>query len=122
MEESILTSIKKLLGIAEEYTQFDTDLIIHINTVLSVLGQIGVGSDGRQSIIDKNTTWESVIGTESKLDMVKSYVYLRVKLLFDPPQSFAVMDAINRNIGELEWRIFVETDPEIPNDTAGNEE
>ena len=122
MEESILTSIKKLLGIAEEYTQFDTDLIIHINTVLSVLGQIGVGSENRQSIIDKNATWESVIGTESKLDMVKSYVYLKVKLLFDPPQSSAVMDAINRNIGELEWRISVETDPEIPNDTAGNEE
>lgn len=122
MEESILTSIKKLLGIAEEYTQFDTDLIIHINTVLSVLGQIGVGGESRQPITDKNTTWESVIGTESKLDMVKSYVYLKVKLLFDPPQSSAVMDAINRNIGELEWRIFVETDPEIPNDTAGNEE
>ena len=122
MEESILTSIKKLLGIAEEYTQFDTDLIIHINTVLSVLGQIGVGSENRQSIIDKNTTWESFMGTEVKLDMVKSYVYLKVKLLFDPPQSSAVMDAMNRNIGELEWRIFVETDPEIPNDTAGNEE
>ena len=122
MEESILTSIKKLLGIAEEYTQFDTDLIIHINTVLSVLGQIGVGSDGRQSITDKNTTWESFMGSEVKLDMVKSYVYLKVKLLFDPPQSSAVMDAINRNIGELEWRIFVETDPEIPNDTANNEE
>lgn len=122
MEESVLTSIKKLLGIAEEYTQFDTDLIIHINTVLSVLGQIGVGSDGRQSITDKNTTWESFMGSEVKLDMVKSYVYLKVKLLFDPPQSSAVMDAINRNIGELEWRIFVETDPEIPNDTAGNEE
>lgn len=122
MEESILTSIKKLLGIAEEYTQFDTDLIIHINTVLSVLGQIGVGSDGRQSMIDKNTTWESVIGTESKLDMVKSYVYLKVKLLFDPPQSSSVMDAMNRSIDELEWRIFVETDPETPNDTTGNEE
>ena len=122
MEESILTSIKKLLGIAEEYTQFDTDLIIHINTVLSVLGQIGVGSENRQSIIDKNTTWESFMGTEVKLDMVKSYVYLKVKLLFDPPQSSAVLDTINRNIGELEWRIFVETDPEIPNDTAGNEE
>lgn len=122
MEESILTSIKKLLGIAEEYTQFDTDLIIHINTVLSVLGQIGVGVESRQPITDKNTTWESVIGTESKLDMVKSYVYLKVKLLFDPPQSSAVLDTINRNIGELEWRIFVETDPEIPNDTAGNEE
>ena len=122
MEESILTSIKKLLGIAEEYTQFDTDLIIHINTVLSVLGQIGVGSDGRQSITDKNTTWESFMGSEVKLDMVKSYVYLKVKLLFDPPQSSAVMDAMNRTIGELEWRIFVETDPEIPSDTAGNEE
>ena len=109
--ESILTSIKKLLGIAEDYTQFDVDLIIHINTVLSILGQIGVGDESRYSIVDKSTTWDTLIGYESKLDMVKSYVYLKVKILFDPPQSSAVMEAINRTISELEWRILVATDP-----------
>ncbi len=109
--ESILTSIKKLLGIAEDYTQFDVDLIIHINTVLSILGQIGVGDEKRYSVVDKSTTWDTLIGYESKLDMVKTYVYLKVKLLFDPPQSSAVMEAINRTISELEWRILVATDP-----------
>lgn len=109
--ESILTSTKKLLGIAEDYTQFDVDLIIHINTVLSILGQIGVGDESRYSIVDKSTTWDTLIGYESKLDMVKSYVYLKVKILFDPPQSSAVMEAINRTISELEWRILVATDP-----------
>ena len=109
--ESILTSIKKLLGIAVDYTQFDVDLIIHINTVLSILGQIGVGDEKRYSVVDKSTTWDTLIGYESKLDMVKTYVYLKVKLLFDPPQSSAVMEAINRTISELEWRILVATDP-----------
>lgn len=109
--ESILTSIKKLLGIADDYTQFDADLIIHINTVLSILGQIGVGDEKRYSVVDKSTTWDTLIGYESKLDMVKTYVYLKVKLLFDPPQSSAVMEAINRTISELEWRILVATDP-----------
>lgn len=109
--ESILTSIKKLLGIAEDYTQFDVDLIIHINTALSILGQIGVGDEKRYSVVDKSTTWDTLIGYESKLDMVKTYVYLKVKLLFDPPQSSAVMEAINRTISELEWRILVATDP-----------
>lgn len=109
--ESILTSIKKLLGIAEDYTQFDVDLIIHINTALSILGQIGVGDEKRYSVVDKSTTWDTLICYESKLDMVKTYVYLKVKLLFDPPQSSAVMEAINRTISELEWRILVATDP-----------
>jgi len=109
--ESILTSIKKLLGIAEDYTQFDTDLIIHINTALSILTQIGVGDENRYSMVDKSTTWDTLLGYESKLDMVKTYVYLKVKILFDPPQSSAVMEAINRTISELEWRILVATDP-----------
>lgn len=110
-EESILTSIKKLLGIAEDYTQFDTDLIIHINSALSVLEQIGAGIDRCYSVIDKSTKWHVFMENNPKLDMVKSYVYLKVKLLFDPPQSSAVMEAINRTISELEWRILVATDP-----------
>jgi hypothetical protein len=109
--ESILTSIKKLLGIAEEYTHFDTDLIMHINSVLSILTQIGVGPSEGFSIKDKNNVWEDFITEDSKLELVKSYIYMKVKLLFDPPLSSAVIESTNRMISELEWRIQVAVDP-----------
>ncbi len=105
--ESILTSIKKLLGIDEEYTQFDTDIIIHINSVLMVLTQIGVGPSEGFSISDEFSTWEEFIGDKPYLNSVKSYVYLRVKLLFDPPLSSAAMDSITKLANEFEWRLQV---------------
>lgn len=108
--ESILTSIKKLLGITEDYTHFDGDLIIHINSVLSTLSQLGAGPSEGFSITGPNETWEDFIGNNPKIQFVKSYVYLKVKLLFDPPLSSAVAEATNRQISELEWRIFVQTD------------
>ena len=103
--ESILTSIKKLLGITEEYEHFDTDIVIHINTALSTLNQLGVGPDDGFSIADKESVWSDFIGTNKLLEPVKSYVYLKVRLIFDPPQSSAVIEAINRQVSELEWRI-----------------
>ena len=109
--DSILTSIKKLLGIAEEYDHFDADLIMHINSVLLILTQIGVGPSEGFSIKDKTDTWDEFIPDGCNLEFIKSYVYLKVKLLFDPPQSSSVMDATNRMIGELEWRISVTVDP-----------
>lgn len=109
--DSILTSIKKLLGIAEEYTHFDSDLIMHINSVLSILTQLGVGPSEGFSISDKLATWDDYIADRSKIEMVKSYIHLKVKLLFDPPQSSAVMDSMNRMISEFEWRLNVEVDP-----------
>ncbi len=109
--DSILTSIKKLLGITEEYEHFDSDLIIHINSVFSVLTQLGVGSKTGFFIKDKNAIWEDFIADDSRLELVKTYVYLKVKLLFDPPLSSAVIEAINRQISELEWRINVTVDP-----------
>lgn len=105
--DSILTSIKKLLGIAEEYEHFDSDLIMHINSVLSILTQIGVGPSDGFSIEDKYATWVDYIGEDVKLEAVKSYVYLKVKLLFDPPLGSAVMEALNKSINELEWRLSV---------------
>lgn len=105
--ESILTSIKKLLGIAEEDTNFDQDLIMHINSVFMILTQLGVGPSKGFSIKDENDVWSDFIPEQSPLEAVKTYVYMKVRLMFDPPLSSAVVDAINRNISELEWRLNV---------------
>lgn len=104
--ESILTSIKKMLGIPEEYDHFDPDLIMHINSVLSILTQIGVGPSEGFRIEDDLATWEDFLGDDTDYEAVKSYVHLRVKLLFDTSTlSSAVIESMNRMISELEWRL-----------------
>ena len=103
--ESILTSVKKMLGIVEEYDHFDPDIIIHINSVFLVLNQIGVGPKEGFAIEDKSTTWDEYIGDNLLLNAVKSYLYLKVRLLFDPPLSSAVEKSSNELLKELEWRI-----------------
>ena len=108
--ESILTSIKKLLGIEEEYTQFDNDIIMHINSVFLNLTQLGVGPAEGFLIEDDTTTWEDFIGDSNQLQAVKSYMYLKVKLLVDPPLSSSVIESMNRMIAELEWRLNVAVD------------
>lgn len=108
--DSILTSIKKSLGIMEEYTHFDEDLIMHINSVLFILNQLGVGPSEGFMITDKNDKWEDFVNV-ADVAAVKTYVCLKVKLIFDPPQSSAVMEAHNRQISELEWRLNVAVDP-----------
>lgn len=110
--ESILTSIKKMLGITEEYEHFDADLIMHINSVFMILTQLGVGPSSGFSITDKLSTWSQFISDETKLQLVKSYMHLKVKLLFDPPLSSAVIAAMEKMISEAEWRLNVaaETD------------
>lgn len=105
--ESILTSIKKLLGIEEDYTQFDDDIIMHINSVFLNLTQLGVGPSEGFLIEDDTATWEDFIGDSNQLQAVKSYMYLKVKLLFDPPLSSSVIESMNRMIAELEWRLNV---------------
>ena len=109
--ESILTSIKKMLGIVEEYTHFDADLIMHINSVFAILTQIGVGPSEGFSIKDESSVWEDFVPENSKLELIKSYTYMKVKLLFDPPLISAVIESTNRIISELEWRIQVAADP-----------
>ena len=111
--ESILTSIKKLLGMPEEYEAFDTDIIIHINAVIMILNQLGVGPTDGFVIKDKTSVWTNYITDETKIELVKSYMYLKVRLLFDPPTSSAVMESINRQISEFEWRLNVEFSSEI---------
>ena len=109
--ESILTSIKKLLGIEKEYTHFDPDIIIQINTALASLTQIGVGPSTGFSIQDENAIWTDFVPIDPLLEPIKTYTYLKVKLVFDPPLSSSVIDAYNRIISELEWRISVTVDP-----------
>ena len=112
MNESILTSIKKLLGITEECTDFDTDIIIFINTVFPILLQLGVGPEEGFKIEDSTTTWRDYLGyNEKKLGSVKTFIYLKVKMVFDPPLSSSVIDSYNRTLSELEWRINVMADP-----------
>ncbi len=110
--ESILTSIKKLLGIAEEYTHFDADLIMHINSVFSILTQIGVGPAEGFSIKDESSVWSDFVPEKSKWELIKSYMYMKIKFLFDPPLNSAVIESANRIISELEWRILVAADSE----------
>lgn len=112
METSILTSIKKLLGLAENDTSFDTDIIIHINSVFNILKQLGVGPNGGFYIEGEDETWEDFLDDESFLEMIKSYIYLKVRMQFDPPNSGVYAEAINKQIAEYEWRsnVDVETD------------
>lgn len=104
--DSILTSVKKALGIAAEYTHFDPDLIMHINSVFSILNQLGVGPEKGFIISNEYNTWSEFIADNPKLEFVKSYMYLKVKLLFDPPTSSAVAESTKRLTDELEWRIL----------------
>ena len=105
--DSILTSIKKLLGIAEECEDFDTDLILHINSVFMILTQMGIGPKEGFSIEDDSATWDDFLLDSKNLDAVKTYVHLKVKLVFDPSASSVVAEAINKMISELEWRLYV---------------
>lgn len=111
--ESILTSIKKLLGIDEEYTHFDADIIMHINSVLMILTQLGVGPAEGFVIEDDTSTWVDFIpeANAAQLHAVKSYIFMKVKLIFDPPLSSAVIESMNRQIAEFEWRLNVAVDP-----------
>lgn len=105
--ESILVSIKKLLGIPVEDTCFDGDLIIHINSVFLILNQLGIG-ENPFSISDSSAVWSDFID-DGKIELVKSYMFLKVKLLFDPPQNGSLIEAMNKQINEFEWRVNVAT-------------
>ena len=105
--ESILTSIKQLLGLEEDYDCFDNDIILHINSVLANLNQLGVGPKEGFFIEDSSATWEDFIPNSPKLNQVKTLIYLRVKLLFDPPTNSSLLTALNTHASELEWRLNV---------------
>lgn len=115
--DSILTSIKKLLGIQKEYTSFDQDIIMHINTVFGILNQLGAGPVNGFSIEDETATWDD-FSTSINSEMVKSFIYLKVRLIFDPPTSGPLIESINKTLSELEWRITLENDIPKPTPTV----
>lgn len=104
--ESILNSVKAFVGISDEETHFDPELIVHINSVFSTLRQMGVGPEQTFSINDENEIWNDFVDDDD-FNEVKTYVQLRVKMIFDPPSSSSVIDAFERQIKELEWRLTV---------------
>lgn len=110
---SILTSIKKALGLAEDYTAFDTDVIMHINSALNVLNQLGVGPSRGFRIQDKDSVWSEFTDDDNRLNMVESYTFLYVRLLFDPPGNSFAVKAIEEQKKELEWRINLQREEEI---------
>ena len=117
--DSILTTIKKMLGITEEYTQFDVDLIVHINSIISRLTQMGLGDSTGFTISDKTAKWSDWITTKD-LEPVKTYIYLRVKLLFDPPSNGTVAKSYEQIIKELEWCLFITVDPPFIEEVVTN--
>jgi hypothetical protein len=125
METSILNSIKKILGIAEDYTAFDEDIITHINTAFSTLTQLGVGPREGFMIEDEGAVWTDFIDDRIQFNSVKTYVYLRVRMLFDPPSTSYLITAMENQIRELEWRLNTfreETDWTDPNPVVVIEE
>ena len=109
--ESILTSIKKLLGISEEYDHFDPDIIMCINTAFSILTQLGVGPQEGFRIEDETSTWTDFLGDEAKMEMIKSYIHLKVKLLFDSTSlSSTYIESAKQMLSEFEWRLQLESE------------
>lgn len=131
MTDSILNSTKKVLGIAEDYAEFDLDIVLHINSVFSTLRQLGIGPAEGFMIEDDGITWDSFLRGDKRFNAIKTYVYLRVRLLFDPPISSFAVTAMQEQIKELEWRlnvdreyiirgsIDVESDVDVPLPLAG---
>ena len=104
METSILRSIKKVLGVPDEYDAFDLDIIMHINSVLSILYQMGVGPEEGMVVVDETEEWDDFFSA-TDLNLVRSYIFLKVRMLFDPPTTSFLLDAMNKQISEFEWRI-----------------
>lgn len=127
MGVSILDGTKEALGLETDNTAFDTDIIMHINTVLSTLNQLGIGPDAGFQIEDATPEWEEFLGDDPRLNMARTYTYLRVKLLFDPPGgSYHLINSLNEQVAQFEWRIstFREseswTDPTPPKTDPDN--
>lgn len=109
--ESILNTIKKMLGIEIDYEAFDVDLIVNINMVFNILNQLGVGPAEGFAITSETETWNDYMEDNPKLQMVKTYIYLKVKQVFDPNQNSGITQAFDAQIKELEWRLNVQVDP-----------
>ena len=112
INSSILLAIKKLLNVPADLDHFDQDLLIHINSALSVVNQLGLGPSEGLVIAGPEETWAQLKLDSTKIELVKTYIYLKVKSVFDPPTIGAVSQSLEKNISEIEWRIAVIGDKE----------
>lgn len=108
MNDSILDTIKKMLGVDPSYTQFDEDIVVLINSAFSNLAQVGIIPNSGYRIESSSNTWDEVLGEHLNYDNLKSYIYLKVRVLFNPPSTSFALQAIQDEIKELEWRIYIE--------------
>ena len=112
MADSILTSVKKALGIDEDYEDFDPDILMHINSNLATLNQIGIGPENGLEIEDKTVMWDALLAGDARLNNVKTWLYSKVRLVFDPPTTSFAIEAINNVIRELEYRFYTYSEVE----------
>jgi hypothetical protein len=111
MQDSILMTIRKLVCGDPYADHFDTDLLVHINACFSILNQLGVGPENGFVVTDETQSWSSYIADNHILNMVKTYITLKVRVIFDPPLTSSVLEAMNKEISQLEWRLNVAVDP-----------
>lgn len=111
--ESILLTIKKMLGIQTDYDGFDVDIIVGINTAFMSLNQLGVGPSEGYSITGIEEKWSDFLGILTNLEAIKTYIFLKVRLTFDPPSNSFLVDAVNNQLTELEWRLTVQAEPPV---------
>ena len=117
MEESILKTIKQLIGCPDDFEQFDLDLTIHINS--AILTQLGVGPKEGYRITGQDNVWSEFEDDAQKLSLIKDYVYIKTRLLFDPPTSGSLMDSLKEQLKEMEWRLYMLYDPISEDDEKG---
>ena len=118
MQESILLTIKEMLGIPSEYSVFDSELMAYINSAITALRQIGAGPQNGFSINDEYATWSDYIDDMSMYENVKTYIYLKVRMMFDPPSSSFVLESFKNQAAEVEWRIYIQADEDKDKEDA----
>ena len=119
MEESILKTIKQLIGCPYDFEQFDLDLTIHINSASATLTHLGVGPKEGYRITGVDNKWSEFEEDSQKLSLIKDYVYIKTRLLFDPPTSSALMDSLKEQLKEMEWRLYIMYYPVSADDKKG---
>ena len=119
MEESILKTIKQLIGCPDDFEQFDLDLMIHINSAFATLTHLGVGPKEGYRITGAYNVWSEFEDDSQKLSLIKDYVYIKTRLLFDPPTSGSLMDSLKEQLKEMEWRLYMLYDPISEDDEKG---
>ena len=119
MEESILKTIKQLIGCPDDFEQFDLDLIVHINSAFATLTHLGVGPKEGYRITGADNVWSEFEDDVQKLSLIKDYVYIKTRLLFDPPTSGSLMDSLKEQLKEMEWRLYMLYYPISEDDEKG---